>query len=903
MRSSATDDLRFDTDETRRLFYETYRHPLEQELLDALTRTTDGWAATLRLTESAVRGRPREEVRAIIRGLSGREGDVHDYLAEEVVDRMPSDLQAFAGRCSLLELVTTEFASVAAEVSLDRARQAMESLERAGLLARRGRMGQAGRSFHPLVRSFLEGRLVDEVGPEGVREIHARVAATAEHVAWAVAARHFVAAARPADAARVLIAALPAILGVGGYLDAIEIADHLGSLHHGAWVEVIRAHQALRIGDYELALACADAASMLCESGDRTVSPMVAAAARMNVHYGMGNMSLALADSSVVLGFEPDGITETLASGVESVVRSLVDGDLAAASRQISDISARMERLGLHHYRGIAELNRAWIERALLHAPTVRQSAEEAIENLRSSSGGLEVTSALTCLAWAHAHDGRPDDARAAGSEALSQVIEGNRYEALVELAEIHGTYLQSDISEQLLNDASGIPPTEAAECHARLVRVQALMRRGELSAASALLATIDPDQVTPVPGFRILTRFAGAVLAVLRGSDQDSAVDALEDQARTQNSQAFVGLAKVLRAFSSHEPAAINLALVNMIQRDPGQTCLMAEIVAQSIAAYSEGTLALVRASATTWPDRWRPVLRSALAGDDLERKLRTGRLLEIIGDASDVRLLRNTAKQFKGSRGQADLGRSLARRLAPRILIEDFGQVVIRAGRRELTGADVRPKALAMLCFLASQREFSATRDQVLDALWPESDPEQATNSLHQTAYFLRRSLEEDYDQDTSPGYLLQDGDVMRLDRELVDSRSHQFQELVRLTTGDPEIEKAEQIAGLYSGPFATDFMYEDWAASIRDAFHARYVEVMERAVRRDMEAGQYSRALALARRMLEVDPGLDEIERVIVRLYRMSGFYAAAAEQYAHYSASLADLGVEVPPIENL
>ena len=49
-----TDDLRFDRDETERLFRDTYHDPLERDLLDDLARTTEGWAATLRLVESVV---------------------------------------------------------------------------------------------------------------------------------------------------------------------------------------------------------------------------------------------------------------------------------------------------------------------------------------------------------------------------------------------------------------------------------------------------------------------------------------------------------------------------------------------------------------------------------------------------------------------------------------------------------------------------------------------------------------------------------------------------------------------------------------------------------------------------------------------------------------------------------
>src|SRR5512140_9690 len=189
-----TNDLRFDRDETERLFRDAYHDPLERDLLDDLARTTEGWAATLRLVESAVRGRPRDEVRTVIASLSGRHSDLHDYLAEEVVGRMTRAAQDFVERSSLLAVVTPELASAAAEVTPGAARGYLDDAEGAGLLSRRGRTGQAGRLFHPLVKTFLEARLHDAVGPAAIRQIHARIARTAEPASWSVAAYHFAAA-------------------------------------------------------------------------------------------------------------------------------------------------------------------------------------------------------------------------------------------------------------------------------------------------------------------------------------------------------------------------------------------------------------------------------------------------------------------------------------------------------------------------------------------------------------------------------------------------------------------------------------------------------------------------------------------------------------------------------------
>ena len=82
-----------------------------------------------------------------------------------------------------------------------------------------------------------------------------------------------------------------------------------------------------------------------------------------------------------------------------------------------------------------------------------------------------------------------------------------------------------------------------------------------------------------------------------------------------------------------------------------------------------------------------------------------------------------------------------------------------------------------------------MSATRDQVLDALWPDLDPEVAVNSLNQTVYFLRRVIEEDYSDDLSPGYVHHDSDVVWLDPELVSSRSVACRNLIQDMPAQPE------------------------------------------------------------------------------------------------------------------
>jgi len=275
----------------------------------------------------------------------------------------------------------------------------------------------------------------------------------------------------------------------------------------------------------------------------------------------------------------------------------------------------------------------------------------------------------------------------------------------------------------------------------------------------------------------------------------------------------------------------------------------------------------------------------------------------LELIGTREDIFLLRRLARATR-HRGRDSLGLRLARRLADRVFVEDQGRVVLRVGDRSILGTDVRRKVLALLCYLLSRPGRSATRDEVLEALWPELEPLVALNSLNQTIYFLRRVFEADYKEELSPGYIHHESDVVWLDADLVDARSVRCGSLLNTVSRHRSRENVDALSEAYRGKFALDFAYEDWASSYRDSMHAGYLQVIESAISDDMEAGLYEHGITLARRAIEVDPEAEELQLSLLRLYRGFGAAAAAAEQYSHYAAMLREgLGVDPPPLDTL
>ena len=291
--------------------------------------------------------------------------------------------------------------------------------------------------------------------------------------------------------------------------------------------------------------------------------------------------------------------------------------------------------------------------------------------------------------------------------------------------------------------------------------------------------------------------------------------------------------------------------------------------------------------------PDRWSTALRLAVLGPG-KQGAQAGIHLADIGDAADAAFLRVVATTNKSLRPAAA---QITRRLAPIALVQDLGVVSVR-----LSGGPaivpVRRKVLGLLCFLATRPNQAATRDETLEALWPDLGPDTGANSLHQTIYYLRRNFDDEFREGVSAPYVLFDGEIVTLNPDLVHCESKACWALIK-ASAPGDVEATERVIARYAGRFALDFTYEDWAGSYRETLHAAVLDRVEAGIEAASAATRWDAVISLGHRLLAIDPAADAVELALLRAYKRSGRMAAAAEQYAHYAATLrADLGVDPP-----
>jgi DNA-binding SARP family transcriptional activator len=163
------DDFVFQPAEIVLLFRDTYGMQLAPDDIALLAHKTEGWPIALQLVWQGLRHNPALRVPDLLMASPGEGslGALFDYLANDVVNRQPPEIQTFLHNSAVLrELTPAACAAVT---------PAAES-ESAAMLRRLHELGQPGQHYryHHLFHDFLGEQLAAD--PAAAREQHRRAA-------------------------------------------------------------------------------------------------------------------------------------------------------------------------------------------------------------------------------------------------------------------------------------------------------------------------------------------------------------------------------------------------------------------------------------------------------------------------------------------------------------------------------------------------------------------------------------------------------------------------------------------------------------------------------------------------------------------------------------------------------
>lgn len=205
---------------------------------------------------------------------------------------------------------------------------------------------------------------------------------------------------------------------------------------------------------------------------------------------------------------------------------------------------------------------------------------------------------------------------------------------------------------------------------------------------------------------------------------------------------------------------------------------------------------------------------------------------------------------------------------------LLGGFSVSIDGAALADARWPSLRSAQLVQLLCLAAQRRL--TRDRVVDALWPQLEPDAGAANLRKAAHHARQALGR------HDSLLLRGGEVILWPHGAVAVDVDVFEQLAQAALADNDREACALAVNAYGGDLLPGSAYEAWAEPARERLRARFIELL--------------RGSAQWERLARVEPTDEPAHRELMALESAAGNRAAAIRWYAHLREALQqELGV--------
>ncbi|MBM4348204.1 MAG: tetratricopeptide repeat protein, partial [Deltaproteobacteria bacterium] len=212
------------------------------------------------------------------------------------------------------------------------------------------------------------------------------------------------------------------------------------------------------------------------------------------------------------------------------------------------------------------------------------------------------------------------------------------------------------------------------------------------------------------------------------------------------------------------------------------------------------------------------------------------------------------------------------------------------------------VQQKPLAMLKALVAFGGKKVREDQMVDALWPESDGDMAHQSFETTLHRLRQLT-------GIPDAIIRKEGSLTLDQRYWWVDTWAFEHLVREVDAawrkeEKEISLEEAVSlnekaiGLYQGTFLPKETLEPWADSVRERLRNKFLRCVERLGHHWEASGEWEKAVECYEQGLEADDLIEEFYQHLMICFQKLGQVTKALSVYKRCKKTIsAGLGVSL------
>lgn len=256
-------EIAFRLDELEEYLHDNFNFILSPPQINYLQQRTDGWIAAIALAASIFQGVSSENIETLFDRLTGFNGNLYDFFAQEVYIGLSTDTQGLLKRLGLVQVIEPDIVNLFTGNS--NGGQILRDLVEHNTFLIEDTSGKSYR-FHPLFAEFLATRLNDEEGSIALRDVHGLLAHHyAEAHDWFTATDH----ALNAQEYRLAVGGLEKTAPIGlnlGYGHTIsEMIARIPSewLSKSAVLLESKGRAALQVGDINVAVEAFKQAQIL----------------------------------------------------------------------------------------------------------------------------------------------------------------------------------------------------------------------------------------------------------------------------------------------------------------------------------------------------------------------------------------------------------------------------------------------------------------------------------------------------------------------------------------------------------------------------------------------------------------------------------------------------------------
>jgi ATP/maltotriose-dependent transcriptional regulator MalT/DNA-binding SARP family transcriptional activator len=873
------DELCFQPDEIQALFLQNQRQVLPTNLARELARKTEGWITGVLLSGQSPGGAlPASRGTLKATGLS-----LDGYLAQQVLEKQPEEIQIFLLRTALLEEFNAGFCAevIGPALNLDLNWVAlMESAMRNNLFILPVGEESIWLRYHHLFLEFLQNRMLQQ-RPEESKSIQARLAAVyAGRGEWERAYRVYQRLGQLANQANLLEQAGPELMSTGRLNTLAEWLSTLPDELRLARPVLLSLQGGVAImrGELPQARALLDQAIAGLRQGGDPYQLSTALARRVVGLRLLGQYPLALADAeealAVLAGLGPSRVLAEAMRARGTVLITM--GEVREAFEQLSQAYALFQTLG----------DTTSAARLLMEMGITRRQLGQLDEAEAAYTQALALWEADGNLAW---QANLLNNLGVLQHERGEYLAAAHSLERAIECARLAG-YLRMEVFAlaglgDLYRDLEAF--NEAAEAYRQAIIVVGRLEERYLlfylDLARGILARRQKQYTT---AREMLSSAMARVDAGLSPAERAQCVlqQASLDLLQGQFESVMPALTEITAFFASRK-LRVEVAC-----------CQFLAMLAASGQGDSPSAQKYAQQFMETWdsPKAWPPLVSVAREFVHLLEPAQA--VLEPLAR----RLLRQTAqldqrlpglrRQLRPQAGVVPLGPA-------QVQIVALGKVEVLVNHAPVSSADWRTPAARELLFLLLARPQGLSKEQIGLIFWPDASPIQLWQRFRTLVYRLRRAVgrevvlfgpDEIYAFNTGLDY---EYDVEAFERKLdLIQRDH-----------DPalKLRHLQQATRLYQGPYLPE-MDTEWVLSERERLRLRCLDALVQAATLALDLKRPEQTLQICRQAFTVDPGSEESHRLAMRSYAANGDRAGLIRQYQLCRQALQDeYGAELSP----